>query len=1116
MSPARKKPSAVAPAPRLRIVRSATAAARLAEARAFVQSFPPATELLIVAANRDAADDFVRDVARSAAGTFGLHRFSVTQVAARVAASELARRGLVPGTALSVEAFAARVAWEAVRDEALDYVTPVALRPGFPRTLASTIDELRLAGVTPDALEGVGEAGADLEELLRRFERQLDEGNVADRATLFRIATGILGAPGEPRERWPLVLLDVPLEAAAPRAFVSALIATAGPALVTVAAGDDRALDALAAIPRAEVVNVRAAEDGTPLARLHEHLFEAGEVPKPDRVAEREDQVTFISAPGEGRESVEIARQILDEARGGIPFDRMAVFLRTPATYSALLESALRRAGVSAYFTRGTRSPDPSGRAFLALLACAGEGLSATRFSEYLSLGQVPLLDDSGRPARRETLWVSPDAEALETAGLAPPPADGAANDAAAPDENADPRDGFESRATLAGTLRTPWNWERLLVEAAVIGSRDRWSRRLEGLARELELQLEELRDEEPESPHIRRIERNLRNLGHLRAFALPVIDALAGLPNEATWGEWLVALGTLAPLVLRRPERVLSVLAELRPMSAVGPLMLDEVRDVLAARLTLLYEEPPARRYGRVFVGTPEQARGRVFDVVFVPGLAERIFPQKPREDPMLLDECRRQLGVDLDLQDHRANRERLFLRLAVGAATVRVHLSYPRIELSEFRPRVPSFYALDVSRATTGEIPDYEQLASEAERAAGARLAWPAPPEPARAIDSMEHDLATLGPLLRERVDRVRGRARYLLELNTALAQSLRTRFMRWQKRWSGFDGLCTPGEPARDALVAHRLRARPYSPSALQKFATCPYQFMLSTIHRLEPREDAAPLERMDPLTRGHVFHHVQAECLHELQRRDALPITPDALEAAAAVLDATLDLIADRYREELVPAVERIWKDEIESMRADLRGWLQRMAEAGGGWEPIRFEFGFGFAPEEGRDPESVAEPVILPGGWQLHGIVDLIERRRGGQELRVTDHKTGVNRSKDRLIVGGGEILQPVLYSLAVEAAMTQPVVQGRLSYCTVTGRFTERVVEINDTTKRHGLEVLEIVDRAIEQGFLPPAPRENACAWCDFREVCGPNEEKRAARKPAGPLADLIALRELP
>ena len=55
------------------------------------------------------------------------------------------------------------------------------------------------------------------------------------------------------------------------------------------------------------------------------------------------------------------------------------------------------RAGIPAYFDRGTRRPDPTGRAFLAILSCATENFSAKRFAEYLSLAQVPSLDGSGK-----------------------------------------------------------------------------------------------------------------------------------------------------------------------------------------------------------------------------------------------------------------------------------------------------------------------------------------------------------------------------------------------------------------------------------------------------------------------------------------------------------------------------------------------------------------------------------------------------------------------------------------------------------------------------------------------------------------------------------------------
>ena len=46
-------------------------------------------------------------------------------------------------------------------------------------------------------------------------------------------------------------------------------------------------------------------------------------------------------------------------------------------------------------------------------------------------------------------------------------------------------------------------------------------------------------------------------------------------------------------------------------------------------------------------------------------------------------------------------------------------------------------------------------------------------------------------------------------------------------------------------------------------------------------------------------------------------------------------------------------------------------------------------------------------------------------------------------------------------------------------------------------------------------GFLPAAPGERACTWCDFRPVCGPREEERTKRKSRERLADLEALRSM-
>jgi ATP-dependent helicase/nuclease subunit B len=1097
----------------VRIIESAAAELRISEARSFVEQHLDAAAgpgVLIVSASRGAADDFARAIAASRPATLGLHRFSFTQLAAQLAAPILAARGLAPATYLGSEAVAARAAFDVRKHGGLSYFAQVAETPGFPRALARTLQELRLAHVGEQALEGLPLGGPDLARLLQRFEQQFEAASATDRTTLFQAAADGARETPPPLLALPLLLLDVPCDSAVEFEFLQTVVSASADVLITVPFGDLTSLDRLRVLGvEPEVLEQRGPSD---LVALRRYLFASARPPEREPAGD----VRLFSAPGEGREAVEIARRILTEARAGVPFDEMAVLLRSPHSYLGLMEHAFRRAEIPAWFDRGIRKPHPAGRAFLALLACAVENLSARRFAEYLSLAQVPdLLPKT--PTTLEQPFAPPQDELFGPVAEATAGADSTGGEADEAD-SAEPESTADDIAVVDGSLRAPWKWERLIVDSSVIGGgAARWHRRLDGLAREFRLQIKEESREDPESPGVLRLRRELRNLEHLRRFALPIVDLMAAWPASATWGEWLDRFEDLAPRVLRYPIEAMRVLGELRPMSEIGPVSLDEARTVLADRLLTLQSDPPRARYGAVFVGSPHQARGRTFRVVFVPGLAERMFPQKPREDPMLLDdEMRVPLDAGLPLQDDRARTERLLLRLAVGAPIERVWLSYPRMEMSESRPRVLSFYALDIVRAITGRIPDHEALKTIAAEEGGASLAWPAPETPAAAIDDLEHDLAVLRTLAAvEPRASVRGHANYMLRLNDSLRRAVSTRWSRGRSAWSAHDGLVRVTSTTRPALDAARLGSRPYSLSALQRFATCPYQFLLSAILRLEPNEEPEPLQRLDPLTRGAIFHEAQARFFRALQASNTLPVTDDRLDRALVVIERTIDEVAAEYHELLAPAIDRVWNDEIADIAKDLRVWVRRLPEFRD-WQPEYFEFGFGLQIDDDHDPRSIADPVLVDGRFTLRGSVDLIERKRDAPLLRITDHKTGKNRTTDRTVIGGGAILQPVLYSLAIEQALGTPVGFGRLFYCTAAGGFTDHHIAVNETNRRVGLEALEIVDRSIELGFLPPAPAQGACAWCDFRVVCGPHEEQRVRYKSQDKLGDLEALRSRP
>src|SRR3989442_10117922 len=146
----------------------------------------------------------------------------------------------------------------------------------------------------------------------------------------------------------------------------------------------------------------------------------------------------------------------------------MAVLLRAPGQYRPLLEEAFARAGIPVHFASGTQQPNPAGRAFLALLACAADGLSARRFAEYLSLGEVPQAVSGAPPDAPPSRdrWGPPDSELTARPAAEPAPAAG-------PGPPAD-----LDAPVVAGALRVPRCWGQPPSNAAAFRGRARRTRR--------------------------------------------------------------------------------------------------------------------------------------------------------------------------------------------------------------------------------------------------------------------------------------------------------------------------------------------------------------------------------------------------------------------------------------------------------------------------------------------------------------------------------------------------------------------------------------------------------------------------------------------------------------
>ncbi|HQY60960.1 MAG: PD-(D/E)XK nuclease family protein [Myxococcales bacterium] len=1082
--------SALRPEHDRRLVISPSAKARLELARDALLELPASAEAVIVASSLEAANHLARAVALRRSATYGTTRTTVSLYVGALARRGLASAGRVAASRLTLEAVATRLAQSRPRGADLGRFAPVAGTPGFARALAQTLDELRREGLVP--------ADPALASLLAAYERSLDELGLADARDVYDAAAAELARPS-PRPAL-VVLLDATLATRCEERWLASLGHACPRLLVTLPEGD---LRSRALVERAlPSTTLTAASAQGPLEPLKRALF--GE--RAEQAAEAEGAAAHVrlqSAPGESRECVEIARAALERARGGVPFDRMAILLRAPESYVTHVVEALRRARVPVHFARGLRLPDPSGRALLALLACAAEGLSASRFAEYVSLGEVPRRDENTVHPRVGADTYAPADDDEAEAALAR--LDGEALIAEARSEAEED----------TGTLRAPYRWERLVVEASVIGGKDRWERRLGGL-REALRHSHALYTHEGD-PRADQAARDLASLGELEAFALPLLDELQRLSVPASWPEWLARLTALAERALRRPERVFSVLSELSPLDSDATVSLAEVRSVLEPRLAEARQATRGRRLGKLFVGGIEDARGLSFDTVFVPGLVEKSFPKKVLEDPLFLDDARAASSPELRTNAERSQHERLMLRVASGAAEELLVYSYPRVDAEAGRPRTPSFYGLEILRVVHGALPTYEALRRMADTSSRARLGWPAPERPDDAIDDAEHDLSVLAGLLYDDERKHVGAARFLLGANPHLQRALRARAHRWRRGpYVEWDGLVNVPPGARAALDAHALSARSFSPTALQNFAACPYRFYLSALLKLSKREEPAPLEELDPLQRGTLVHETQFALLTRLRAQGLLPVRASNLSRAQDMLESTLMEVAGAHEDRLCPAIPKVWEDGIAQVRADLREWLRRMP-AETSWTPSHFELSFGLVEhDDGRDAASVKEPVELECGLRLRGSIDLVETHADGR-LRATDHKTGKVRAEPGSVVSGGEILQPVLYALAIERILPGEVTSGRLYYCTSTGDYTAIDVPLNDAARAAAQTVATAVGHALSVGMLPAAPKERSCTYCDFLDVCGPYEPARVRLKrdkKALPL--LTAVRELP
>ena len=68
-------------------------------------------------------------------------------------------------------------------------------------------------------------------------------------------------------------------------------------------------------------------------------------------------------------------------------------------------------------------------------------------------------------------------------------------------------------------------------------------------------------------------------------------------------------------------------------------------------------------------------------------------------------------------------------------------------------------------------------------------------------------------------------------------------------------------------------------------------------------------------MDPLTRGSLVHAVQTEFYGRMRTQGRLPVRAAALGEALELMDECVTSVSRAQHDQLAPAIERVWADEV---------------------------------------------------------------------------------------------------------------------------------------------------------------------------------------------------------
>jgi len=628
--------------------------------------------------------------------------------------------------------------------------------------------------------------------------------------------------------------------------------------------------------------------------------------------------------------------------------------------------------------------------------------------------------------------------------------------------------------------------------------------------------------------------------------FVARVGRALDALPKRATLAEWSRAVEALAAELGIRPrpslepretataqcdlsawQRMTAALDETARLDAwLGRsprvLTLSEFHDHLAEVLRGELLPADQDESGCVRVLAADSARNLSAPYLFVAGLAERAFPQPEREDCLLGEAETRRLaeaGLPLSPRAERRVLEMLLFYEVITRAEQQLILSYPALDEAA-QPLSPSPYLSELERLFKPDGLGRAPLGNLSGVPASDDVLSPREFRVRAVAQMLEGNPAMLKGLL------VHPSTHSTAESVLAGLDALSTREVHGGP-FGVFEGMLQ-SDAARAELRRRFGPEHHWSPSQLEQYASCPFQFFLDRVLGLSAIED--PVLAVDYSARGQMLHWLLAELHKGLNVAAQGRIAPGELapEIFSAAIGRLLEqLQSDRASDRpLADGLLEIDLRRLTAWLAEYRQQHQAYDSHSSDWDaplrPAHFEVSFGrrsrgaAADDTSDDPLSTSDPFVLNAGGETIRFAGRIDRidlgQLGGQSVfSIIDYKSGRSEGARVKAIFDGTALQLSLYALATEWLLaSHRALPARVGYWHLSGRGAKESVALHDLAdaglsptaewsqlvKRLPLRVAALV-RGIRDGQFPMASRDDQCtSHCEFATVCRVNQAR--------------------